>query len=324
MSRTVFFALLTSATLAVQTAPAVAQGDYPNKTVRIIVPATPGGGSDTFARLVGQYLATKLGQQFVIENRPGGGTLPAMEYVAGAPPDGHTLYLSPSTSTSMHLVRKTMPFDVRKAFAPVTNIAIVPQSLIIHPAVPAKSVQEFIALAKKQPDKLAYGSAGIGTGPHMAMELFLNMADIRIQHVPYRGVSQSVTDILGGRLTGMMLNMVTAKPHVDAGKLRVLGLTSAERSDAMPGVPTIAESGLPGYEALQWFGLLAPGGTPAPILEKLQKLTLEAMNAPEMKKRLADDGATHVPNTPAQFAAQINREIDKWTKLAKAINLKPE
>jgi tripartite-type tricarboxylate transporter receptor subunit TctC len=310
--------------LGILTAPAAAQGDYPSRPVRIIVPATPGGGSDTFARLVGQYLATRLGQQFVVENRPGGGTLPAMEHVAASAPDGHTLYLSPSTTTSMHLVRKTMPFDVRKAFAPVTKIAIVPQSLVLNPSVPAKTVQEFIALARREPAKLIYGSPGIGTGPHMAMELFLNMADIRIQHVPYRGVSQSVTDILGGRLSGMMLNMVTAKPHVDAGKLRVLGLTSSSRSDAMPGVPTIAETGLQGYEALQWFGMLAPGGTPMPILNKLQALILEAMNTPEMKDRLKKDGASHVPNTPVQFAAQINLEIEKWTKLAKAINLQPQ
>jgi tripartite-type tricarboxylate transporter receptor subunit TctC len=304
--------------------PAIAQGDYPSRTVRIIVPATPGGGSDTFARLVAQHLAKELNQQFVVENRPGGGTLPAMEFVAGQPPDGHTLYLSPSTTTSMHLVRKSMPWDVRKAFAPVTKIAIVPQSLVINPSVPAKSVQEFIALAKREPDKLTYGSAGIGTGPHMAMELFLNMAGIRIQHVPYRGVSQSVNDILGGQLSGMMLNLVTAKPHAEAGKLRMLGITSVVRADAMPDVPTIAETGLAGYEALQWFGLLAPGGTPTPILNKLQKLILEAMNTPEMKARLKTDGAMHIANTPAEFATQINAETDKWTKLAKAINLKPQ
>jgi tripartite-type tricarboxylate transporter receptor subunit TctC len=304
--------------------PAAAQGDYPSRTVRIIVPATPGGGSDTFARLIAQHLAKELNQQFVVENRPGGGTLTAMEFVAGQPADGHTLYLSPSTTTSMHLVRKSMPWDVRKAFAPVTKIAIVPQSLVLNPSVAAKSVQEFIALAKREPDKLTYGSAGIGTGPHMAMELFLNVAGIRIQHVPYRGVSQSVNDILGGQLSGMMLNMVTAKPHAEAGKLRMLGITSVVRSDAMPDIPTIAESGLPGFEALQWFGLLAPGGTPTPILNKLQKLILEAMNTPEMKARLKTDGAMHVPNTPAEFGTQINAEIDKWTKLAKAINLKPQ
>jgi tripartite-type tricarboxylate transporter receptor subunit TctC len=304
--------------------PAAAQGDYPSRTVRIIVPATPGGGSDTFARLIAQHLAKELNQQFVVENRPGGGTLTAMEFVAGQPADGHTLYLSPSTTTSMHLVRKSMPWDVRKAFAPVTKIAIVPQSLVINPSVAAKSVQEFIALAKREPDKLTYGSAGIGTGPHMAMELFLNVAGIRIQHVPYRGVSQSVNDILGGQLSGMMLNMVTAKPHAEAGKLRMLGITSVVRSDAMPDIPTIAESGLPGFEALQWFGLMAPGGTPTPILNKLQKLILEAMVTPEMKARLKTDGAMHIPNTPAEFATQINAEIDKWTKLAKAINLKPQ
>jgi tripartite-type tricarboxylate transporter receptor subunit TctC len=299
-----------------------AQGDYPNRTVRIIVPATPGGGSDTFARLIGQYLSTKLHQQFVIENRPGGGTLPAMEYVVSQPADGHTLYLSPSTSTSMHLVRKSMPFDVRKAFAPVTQIAVVPQSLVIHPSIPAKTVKEFIALAKKEPGKLSYGSAGIGTGPHMAMELFKSMAGIELEHIPYRGVSQSVTDILGNRLAGMMLNVLTAKPHVDAGTLRMLGVTSLQRSDAAPDVPPIANTpGLEGYEALQWFGVLAPAGTPEATRVKLQQLILEAMDTPETKARLKTEGAMHVPNTPAQFGDLIDSEIAKWTKLAKAINL---
>ena len=226
-------------------APGAAQGDYPSRTVRIIVPATPGGGSDTFARLVAQHLAKELNQQFVVENRPGGGTLPAMEFVASQPADGYTLYLSPSTTTSMHLVRKSMPWDVRKAFAAVTQLAIVPQSLVINPKVQAKTVKEFIALAKRDPDKLSYGSAGPGTGPHMAMELFKLMAGIQIQHIPYRGVSQSVTDILGGNIAGMMLNVLTAKPHVEAGQLRMLGVTSSKRSSAMPDVPTIAEAGVP-------------------------------------------------------------------------------
>src|SRR5262245_33635120 len=172
---------------------AAAQSDYPSRTVRIIVPATPGGGSDTFARLVAQHLAKELNQQFVVENRPGGGTLPAMEYVAGQPADGYTLYLSPSTTTSMHLVRKSMPWDVRKTFTGLTQIAVVPQSLVINPKIKATSVKEFIALAKRAPDSLSYGSAGPGTGPHMAMELFNLMAGIKIQHIPYRGVSQSVT-----------------------------------------------------------------------------------------------------------------------------------
>jgi len=304
--------------------PASAQGDYPSRTVRIIVPATPGGGSDTFARLIAQHLAKELNQQFVVENRPGGGTLPAMEYVASLPADGYTLYLSPSTTTSMHLVRKSMPWDVRKAFTAVTQIAVVPQSLVINPKVQAATVKEFIALAKREPEKLAYGSAGPGTGPHMAMELFNLMAGIKIQHIPYRGVSQSVTDILGGNISGMMLNLLTAKPHIEAGQLRILGVTSSNRASAMPDVPTIAEAGLPGYEALQWFGLMAKGGTPPAILNRLQTLIAEGMRTPEMQERLKTEGADAVVNTPEVFQKLINDEIERWSKLAQAINLKPE
>jgi tripartite-type tricarboxylate transporter receptor subunit TctC len=304
--------------------PAIAQGDYPSRTVRIIVPATPGGGSDTFARLVAQHLAKELNQQFVVENRPGGGTLPAMEYVAGQPADGYTLYLSPSTTTSMHLVRKSMPWDVRKTFTGLTQIAVVPQSLVINPKIKAASVKDFIALAKRAPDSLSYGSAGPGTGPHMAMELFNLMAGIKIQHIPYRGVSQSVTDILGGNISGMMLNLVTAKPHIEAGQLRILGVTSLKRASAMPDVPTIAEAGLPDYEALQWFGLMARASTPPAILDRLQKLIAEGMRSPEMQERLKTEGADAVVNTPEVFQKLINDEIERWTKLAKAINLKPE
>jgi tripartite-type tricarboxylate transporter receptor subunit TctC len=304
--------------------PATAQSDYPSRTVRIIVPATPGGGSDTFARLIAQHLAKELNQQFVVENRPGGGTLPAMDFVAGQPADGYTLYLSPSTTTSMHLVRKSMPWDVRKAFTGITQIAVVPQSLVINPKVPATTVQEFIALAKRQPEKLAYGSAGPGTGPHMAMELFNLMAGIKIQHVPYRGVSQSVTDILGGNISGMMLNLLTAKPHIEAGQLRILGVTSLKRASAMPEVPTIAEAGVPDYEALQWFGLLAKGGTPPAIRNRLHKLIADGIRTPEMQERLKTEGAEAVANTPEVFQQLINDEIERWSKLAKAINLKPE
>jgi tripartite-type tricarboxylate transporter receptor subunit TctC len=304
--------------------PAMAQGDYPSRTVRIIVPATPGGGSDTFARLVAQHLSKELNQQFVVENRPGGGTLTAMDYVFAQPADGYTLYLSPSTTTSMHLVRKTMPWDVRKAFHGVTQIAVVPQSLVINPKVPATTVKEYIALAKREPGKLSYGSAGPGTGPHMAMELFNLMADIKVQHIPYRGVSQSVTDIIAGNISGMMLNLLNAKPQAEAGKMRILGVTSTKRSAAMPDVPTIAEAGVADYEALQWFGLMARNGTPPAILERLQKLIAEGMRTPEMQVRLKTEGADAVVNTPDQFQKLIAVEIDRWTKLAKAINLKPE
>jgi tripartite-type tricarboxylate transporter receptor subunit TctC len=269
-------------------------------------------------------LASVLGQQFVVDNRPGGGTLVGMDAVLQAPADGHTLYLSPSTTTSMHVVRKTMPYDVTKVFTPVTQLVVLPQALVIHPSVPAQSVKDYIALAKREPGKLTYGSAGIGTAPHMAMELLKSMAAIDVQHIPYRGVSQSVTDILGGRVSGMILNVLTSKPHVDQGGMRALGVTGLTRSEAMPDVPTIDESAVPKYEALQWFGILAPAGTPQPVIDLLQNKIAEGFRTPEMKARLAHDGAEAVVSKPAEFAALIKAEIEKWTALAKAANIQPE
>jgi tripartite-type tricarboxylate transporter receptor subunit TctC len=321
MSRSIPLALIGLWLLA---APAPAQTDYPTKPVRIVVPSTPGGGTDTFARIVAQHLQAVLGQPFVIDNRPGGGTLIGMDAVAQAPPDGYTLYMSPSTTTTMHIVRKSMPYDVRKAFAPVTQVVVLPQALIIHPSVPAKTMQEFIALAKRASGKLTYGSAGIGTAPHMSMELLKSMAGVDIQHIPYRGVSQSLTDVLGGRISGMILNVLTSRPSVDAGLLRALGVTGLTRSEAMPTVPPIAESGVPKYESLQWFGVLAPAGTPALVVNLLQSKIAEGLRAPEMKARLANDGAEGVGNTPAEFAALINGEIEKWTAVAKAAHIQPE
>jgi len=321
MSRSIPLALIGLWLLA---APATGQTDYPTRPVRIVVPSTPGGGTDTFARIIAQHLQAALGQPFVIDNRPGGGTLIGMDAVAHAPPDGYMLYMSPSTATTMHIVRKSMPYDVRKAFAPVTQVVVLPQALIIHPSVPAKTMQEFIALAKRAPGKLTYGSAGIGTAPHMSMELLKSMAGVDIQHIPYRGVSQSLTDVLGGRISGMILNVLTSKPSVDAGLLRALGVTGLTRSEAMPSVPPIAESGVPRYESLQWFGVLAPAGTPASVVNLLQSKIAEGLRAPEMKARLANDGAEGVGNTPAEFAALINGEIEKWTAVAKAAHIQPE
>jgi tripartite-type tricarboxylate transporter receptor subunit TctC len=321
MLRSALWALITLGLLA---APVSAQQGYPNRTVRIVVPATPGGGSDLFARLAAQHLASVLGQQFVVDNKPGGGTLVGMDAVLHSPPDGHTLYLSPSTTTSMHVARKSMPYDVTKVFVPVTQLVELPQALIIHPSVAAETTKEFIALAKRAPGKLTYGSPGIGTAPHMSMELLKSMAGIDVQHIPYRGVSQSVTDILGGRISGMILNVLISKPHVDQGAMRALGVTGLKRSDAMPSVPTIDESAVPGYEALQWFGLLAPAGTPEPILELLQTKLAQGFHTPEMKARLAADGAEPVVSKPAEFGARIKSEIEKWSALAKSANIQPE
>jgi tripartite-type tricarboxylate transporter receptor subunit TctC len=298
--------------------------DYPTRPVRIIVPSTAGGGTDTFARLVAQHLSNVMGQNFYVENRPGGGTLIGLEAAAHAPNDGYTFYMAPSTIVTMHLVRKAMSVDVRRDFTPVSLTAILPQVLIMHPGVPAKSVQELIALAKKEPGKLTYGSAGIGTAPHMAMELFKNTAGVDIQHVPYKGVANSMQDIIGGTISGMIINVLTSKANIEAGQLRALGTTGLKRVESLPEIPTVAESGLPGYEALQWFGVLAPAGTPAPIVKRVQTAMSEGLNLPEIRQRLLLEGAEAVGNSPEEFGAFINAEIDKWTPVAKAAGIEPQ
>jgi tripartite-type tricarboxylate transporter receptor subunit TctC len=315
--RSVLLALLVLIPLPI---PVAAQSEYPNRIVRIVVPAPPGGSADSFGRLIAHYLSQELGQPFVVENRPGGGSRLGLEYVAGSSADGYTLFLGTSSSTSLHLVHKSMRYDVRSALAPIAQIAIVPQALVVNPTVAASTIQQFIELAKKEPDQMNYGSPGVGSAAHMAMELFMNMAGITIQHVHYRGLPQAVADILGGRLSGMMLDTLNAKPPTDAGKMRILGVTTKQRLAAMPEIPTIAESGFPDYEALQWFGLLAPAGTPVPIIQKLQTLVLQAMKTPDLKERLNNISAYHVPTTASEFAALIHNEIEKWNKLAKVVD----
>jgi tripartite-type tricarboxylate transporter receptor subunit TctC len=303
--------------------PAHAQTDYPNHPVKIIVPSTAGGGTDSFGRLIAQGLTDGLGQTFYVENRGGGGTLIGMEAAAHSPADGYTLYIAPSTITLLPLVKKKMPVHLSD-FAPITLAGLLPQVLLVHPSVPAKNVQEFIAFAKKQPGKLTYGSPGIGTGPQMAMQLLENSAGIELQHIPYKGVANVLQDLLAGRLTGMMLNALTATPHIKADKLRALGVTSAKRLASLPEIPTVAEQGLPGFEALQWFGVLAPVGTPKPIIDKLQQAIAKSLKTDKMKEQLARQGADPGGNSPEAFTKFLKDEDTKWTAVAKAAHIQPQ
>ena len=304
--------------------PVHAQADYPNKPVKIIVPAAAGGGTDTTARMIADHLSKTMGQNFIVENRGGGGALIGTEAAARSPADGYTLLMTPSTLTTMHIVRKAMPIDAVRDFTPITQFIVLPQVLVVHPSVPASTLAEFIALAKKEPGKLSYGSAGPGTAPHMAMELLKSNAQVDINHIPYRGVAPALQDILGGRVSGMIVNVLIAKPHIEAGKLRALGVTSLQRSRSLPNVPTIAESGLPNYRALQWFGMVAPAGTPQPIVERLQKEIAAVLNTPAMQKRLEIEGADPVGNTAAEFGKVIKDEIAMWEGVAKAAGIKPQ
>lgn len=300
-----------------------AQADYPNRPVKVVVPSTPGGGADTFGRLVAQHLSEAFGQQFYIDNRPGGGTLIAMEAVAHAEPDGYTLYLAPSTITLLPLVRQKLPITLAD-FEPISLAATLPYGLVIDPNVRAQDVRQFIALAKAEPGKLTYGSPGIGTGPQMSMQLFINLAAIDMLHIPYKGVANVVTDLLGGRVTAMMLNLLVAKPHIEAGKLHALGVSSPHRAEMLPAVPTIAEQGVTGYDALQWFAYLAPKGTPKAIVEKIQQEMARGLRSPKMKEQLALQGAEPGGNTPAEFAAFLKAESSKWAAVAKAAKIEPK
>jgi tripartite-type tricarboxylate transporter receptor subunit TctC len=302
---------------------APAQSDYPNRPVKVVVPSTPGGGSDTFARLVAQHLSETLGQQFYIDNRPGGGTLIGMEAAVNSGNDGYTLYLAPSTITLLPLVKKKLPVSLAD-FEPISLAAILPQALMASPSIDAKDVAGFIALAKKEPGKLTYGSPGIGTGPQMAMQLFINSTGIELLHIPYKGVANVLTDLLAGRVSSMMLNLLTAKPHIDSGKLRALGVTSAGRVAGMEAIPTIAEQGLKDYEALQWFAFFAPKGTPKPIIAKIQQEMAKGLHAPKIKQQLAIQGAEPGGNTPAEFAEFLRKESEKWARVAKAARIEPQ
>lgn len=316
-----FLATLFAATLAL---PVFAQADYPNRVVKIVVASAPGGGTDTVARVLANELSKTMGQQFIVENRPGAGNVRGSDVAAKSPNDGYTLLMSASTLAINHVMHKQLPYDVARDFAPITQMVIMPNVLVVGAKEPYKTFPDFLAAAKAKPGALTYGSAGPGTAPHMAMELLRLQAGIDLLHVPYTGVAPAINDVMGGRVTAMLVNFLSAKPQIDGGTLRALAMSSAKRSPFMPDLPTISESGVPGFEAIQWFGLLAPAGTPKAIVDRLQKETARILETPVMKERLAIEGAEPVGNKPEEFAALIKDEMAKWSEVAKAAGIKPE
>jgi tripartite-type tricarboxylate transporter receptor subunit TctC len=298
-----------------------AQADYPARPVRVIVPSPPGGGTDILARVLAQHFSKALGQPFVVENKPGAGNMIGIESVARSPGDGYTLLVTASTLALNSVLYKKVPYDPVRDFAPITLAATAPNVLVVNPALPAKSLAEFVALAKAKPGALSYGTPGIGTSPHLSMELLKSMAGIDLQHVPYRGTAAAVTDVIGGQIAATFANALTAKPHVDSGRVRALAVSGPSRAEAFPTVPTVAEAGVPGYEAMQWYGMVAPAGTPPQIIARLHAEAAKALQSSEMKEKLALDGAQPVGSTPAEFAALIRRELDKWTRVVRAAGI---
>ena len=294
-------------------APALAQ-DYPTHPVRIIVPSPPAGGTDIVGRVLAEHFTKAFGQQFFVENKPGAGNMIGIEAAARSAPDGYTLLMTASTLALNSVLYKKVPYDPVKDFAPITLAATAPNILIVNPSVPAKTTAELIALAKQKPGALSYGTPGIGTSPHLCMELFKYMAGVDIQHVPYRGTAAAVTDVISGQIAVAFATALTAKPQVDAGRVRALAVSGPRRVAAMPNVPPVGDA-VPGYEAMQWYGFLAPAGTSGRIIERLNAEANKALGSPEMKQRLAADGAEPLGTTPAEFAAFIRRELDKWGKV---------
>ena len=304
---------------------AMAQAQWPNeRVIKIVVASSAGGGTDTVARVLASELAKPIGQQFVVENRPGAGNVRGSDVVAKSAPDGYTLLMSASTLAINHVMYKQLPYDVARDFAPITQMVSLPNVLVVGTGTPFRTFGDFLSAARAKPGALTYGSAGLGTAPHMAMELLRVSANIDVLHVPYTGVAPALNDIIGNRVDGMLVNFLSAKPQIDGGTLRALAMSSASRSRFMPDLPTINESGVPGYEAIQWFGLLAPAGTPQAIIDRLQAETAKILDTPAMKARLALEGAEPIGNTPAEFSTLIKAEMAKWSQVAKAAGIKPE
>ncbi|HEY9224552.1 MAG TPA: tripartite tricarboxylate transporter substrate binding protein [Variovorax sp.] len=311
-------AVAAAGTLSMAPFAALAQAAFPSKPITIIVPFSAGGTTDILARVVGQFMSTDLGQPVVIDNRAGAGGNIGGQAAARATADGYTIFMGTvGTHAINQALYKKMPFDPIKDFAPLSRVAMVPNLLVANPSQPYKNVKELIAYAKANPGKVNFGSSGSGSSIHLSGELFKQMAGVDMQHVPYRGSAPAVSDLLGGQISIMFDNMPSAIAHVKGGKLRALAVTTAKRSPALPDVPTIAESGVPGYEATSWFGLLAPAGTPAPVIAKLNASILKALANPEVKKKLAEQGAEAAGEKPEQFAAFIAAETAKWGKVVK-------
>jgi len=298
---------------------------YPTKPVRILVPFPPGGPADALARLVGDRLSQAFGQPFVVENKPGAGGNIGMEQGAKAAPDGYTLTLAPTGNlTIAPSLYSKLPYDPAKDYAPITVIASVPNVLIVNPGVPAKSLAELIALAKAKPGTLNYASPGNGSGPHLAGELLKSMAGIDIVHVPFNGVGPATTAVLAGDVQLFFAQSSAALPHVKTGKVVALGVASPRRIAAAPDLPTIAESGLPGFEVTSWYALVAPAGTPPVIVDRLHAEIAKALAAPDVREKIATLGAEPVGNTPAEFAAMQRTEAARWAKLAREANIRAD
>lgn len=311
--------LLAALCMAAAAAPAAAQDRYPTRQIRLVVPYPPGGTTDILARVIAQWLTDAWKQPVVVDNRGGASGNIGSEIVAKAPADGYTLLLGTVGNLTVNpSLFDKMPYDVLRDLAPVTNVASVPNVLVVNPAaLPANSLGDLVAAAKAKPGQLTFGSSGSGTTLHLSGELFKRLAGVDMTHVPYKGVAPALVDLVGGRLSLMFSSLPPTVPHIRAGRLKPLGVTSLKRVAALPEVPALAELGLPGFEAVSWYGVLAPAGTPAPVIRALHDEVVAMLRTQDARERLAGQGAEPVGNTPEQFAAEIRDDLKKWGRLVK-------
>ena len=309
--------------LALAIAPlAHAQDDYPNRTVRIIVPFAPGGSTDVVARILADKLGTDLKQSFVVENRAGAGGNIGADAVAKASPDGYTLLMGTTGVLAINkYLYKEMPFDPERDLAPVSYTSLITNILVVNPQVPAKTVSELVALARAKPGSLTFASSGAGSSTHLSAELFKSMAGVDILHVPYKGSSQAITDLMGGQVTMLFDNAPSSIPFVEQGKLRALAVTSTKRLPNLPDVPTLDEAGVKGYESLSWSGIMAPAGTPKRVIDKLNAAIEKILRDPDVKQRFASLGVDPVGGPPEAFSRHIRAESEKWARVVKTANI---
>jgi tripartite-type tricarboxylate transporter receptor subunit TctC len=312
----------TAALLLLTTSAALAQ--YPDRPIRLLTPFPPGGAVDVVTRLVADKMAAELGKPFVIEAKAGGGGIIATDAVAKADKDGYTLLITTPNHTINAALNPKLPYDTEKDLVPISIVAEVPEVLVSHPDAPFKDFKGFIDYAKQNPGKLNYSSAGIGTLPHITMEVLLKQSGVKATHVPYRGAAPAMTDLLAGVVQLKLDTYATSYQNVEAGRLKALAYAAKTRSPLMPNLPTVAEMGVPGYEGILWIGIMAPAGTPQPIIDKLAAAAAKAVKAPDLAERLKRDGVDPVGSTPAEMAKQIAREIPQWRDVIQSANIKSE
>ncbi len=317
-------ALALAATAMVAPLGASAQDAWPTKPVRLVLPFPPGGVTDLLARALAEKLSPRLGQPVIVENKPGAGTVLASDLVARAPADGHTLLMAASSLGTAPLIYDKVDYDAIKSFTPITQVASVVHVLVVNPSMPVQSVKDLVAYAKANPGKINYSSTGSGTSTHLEGELFKSMAGVFMVHIPYRGSGPALTDLVGGQVSVMFDALGSSGPFIRSGKLRALAVTTAKRSESIPELPTVAESGLPGYEAMPWLGLVAPAGTPKAVVDRVHREVAKVLQEPDVRQRFKGWGLDIIGNSPAEFASFLQRDIQQWDRVIRRANIKAD